>query len=294
MIEHRPTVRRRHRVGVASARSWLLTVLGEFVLPGQRPVWTATIVTVLSGLGLGEKAARQALARTAADGLIESERVGRRARWQLTDDGRRLLTDGAERIYSFAGQTNRWDGRWLVLNVVVPESQRELRRRLKTRMSWAGFGALATNLWVSPTVDREAEAKQLLDDLGLAATTLSFTGQFAGIGSETDLVTQAWDLGDIAVRYREFLASVPARHPTLGEATMLAQVRLVHEWRRFPFLDPQLPAELLPPDWIGARAAAVFRERHGAWHTAAQSHWHRLVASATDPSRRTGIMAVAG
>ena len=275
MSEYRPTLRRRHSVGIASARSWLLTVLGEFVLPSRHPAWTSTIVTVLGGLGLEEKASRQALARTAADGLIEAERVGRRARWQLTDPGRRLLSDGAERIYGFAGQTTRWDGRWLVLHVVVPESQRELRRRLKTRMSWAGFGGLATNLWVSPAVDREAEAKQLLDDLGLAATTLSFTGQFAGIGSETDLVAQAWDLGEIAARYQEFLASVPS--PSSGAETMLAQIRLVHEWRRFPFLDPQLPAELLPPDWIGARAAAVFRDRHAAWHAAAQAHWRRLI-----------------
>jgi phenylacetic acid degradation operon negative regulatory protein len=279
MSEHRPALRRRHSVGVASARSWLLTVLGEFVLPSLEPAWTSTIVTVLGGLGLEEKAARQALARTAADGLIEAERVGRRARWQLTDPGRRLLSDGAERIYGFAGQTTRWDGRWLVLHVAVPESQRELRRRLRTRMSWAGFGSLAPNLWVSPTVDREAEAKQLLDDLGLAATTLSFTGQFAGIGSETDLVAQAWDLGEIASRYQGFLASLPSRRPSSGEAMMLAQIRLVHEWRRFPFLDPQLPAELLPPDWIGARAAAAFRERHAAWHGPAQAHWHRLSPS---------------
>jgi phenylacetic acid degradation operon negative regulatory protein len=291
MSEHRPTLRRRHSVGEASARSWLLTVLGEFLLPHRRPVWTATIVTILNGLGLEEKAARQALARTAADGLIEAERIGRRAQWQLTDPGRRLLSDGAERIYSFAGQTTRWDGRWLVLNVAVPESQRELRRRLKTRMSWAGFGSLATNLWVSPNVDREAEAKQLLDDLGLAATTLSFTGQFAGTGSETDLVARAWDLGEIAVRYQYFLAEVAELRPTPAaipldsapqaspELAMLAQIRLVHEWRRFPFLDPQLPAELLPPDWIGARAAAVFRERHAAWHSAAQAHWRDLSAS---------------
>jgi phenylacetic acid degradation operon negative regulatory protein len=60
---------------------------------------------------------------------------------------------------------------------------------------------------------------------------------------------------------------------------MLAQVRLVHEWRRFPFLDPQLPAELLPPQWIGARAASVFHERHTAWHDSAQAQWLRSAES---------------
>lgn len=272
----RPTLSRRHSVGIASARSWLLTVLGEFVLPDDRPVWTSTIVAVLGGLGPEEKAARQALARTAADGLIQAERVGRRARWRLTDAGRHLLSDGADRIYSFAGQASTWDGRWLVITTAVPEGQRELRHKLRTRMTWAGFGSLGANLWVSPSADREAEAKQLLDDLRLAATTLSFTGEFAGIGSEKSLVDQAWALRGIAARYRDFLAQFAARRPRPGEATMLAQIQLVHEWRRFPFLDPQLPAELLPPRWIGARAAAVFRRQHTAWHPAAQAHWRGL------------------
>src|SRR5262249_26216558 len=152
-----------------------------------------------------------------------------------------------------------WDGRWLVLNVAVPESQRELRHRLRTRMTWAGFGSLAANLWVSPDTDREAEAKQLLDELGLAATTLSFTGEFAGIGTERSLVDQAWNLSDLADRYHAFVTGFARARPAAADR-MLAQVRLVHEWRRFPFLDPQLPPELLPPQWIGTRAATVFHE----------------------------------
>jgi phenylacetic acid degradation operon negative regulatory protein len=88
----------------------------------------------------------EALARTASDGMIGVERIGRRARWHLTDAGRHLLAEGAERICTFAGQASTWDGRWLILGVTVPDSQRELRQRLKTRMTWAGFGAVAANL----------------------------------------------------------------------------------------------------------------------------------------------------
>ena len=281
---HRPTLSRRDRVGGASARSWLLTVLGEFVRPDGGPVWTSTIVSVLGGLGLEEKAARQALARTAAAGLIRAERVGRRARWRLEDTGRHLLSDGAERIYSFAGQASTWDGRWLVITVVVPESQRDLRHQLRTRMTWAGFGNLGANLWASPNANREAEAKQLLDELGLRPRPrCDFAGQFGGIGSEKSLVDQAWDLSEIAGHYRRFLTSFANRRPRAGTATLLAQIELVHEWRRFPFLDPELPAELLPPNWIGARAAAVFRRRHTEWHHDAQASWRRLARDIVGP-----------
>ena len=46
------------------------------------------------------------------------------------------------------------------------------------------------------------------------------------------------------------------------EAALRAQTRLVHEWRRFPFLDPRLPAQLLPDSWSGAKAADLFHTRH--------------------------------
>jgi phenylacetic acid degradation operon negative regulatory protein len=271
-----PTLSRRHSVGAASARSLLLTILGEYVLPSDQPMWTAAAVQVMAGLGVEEKAARQALGRTAADGWIAPLREGRQVRWALTGPGRRLLTDGAERIYSFAAQSPAWDGRWLVLTVTVPESQRQLRRQLRTRLSWAGFGSPAPSLWVTTDTGREAEAKQILDSLGLEGAAYSFTGPFGSIGSARTLVDQAWNLHEVAERYREFIADFAGLRPESGEQTMHTQIRLVHEWRRFPFLDPQLPADLLPPRWIGKRAAALFQELHGRWHERAQRYWREV------------------
>ena len=60
---------------LGSARSLLLTVLGEYVLPRVEPAWTSTLLHVLGGLGVEEKSTRQSLARMAADGWIVAERV---------------------------------------------------------------------------------------------------------------------------------------------------------------------------------------------------------------------------
>src|SRR5258707_2249018 len=105
-----PAVSRRRELGLSSARSLLLTVLGEYVLPAGEPVWTGTLVAALGLLGVAEKAARQALARTAAEGWITSSRHGRLARWRLTHARRRLLTARAPRIYSFGARRPDWDG----------------------------------------------------------------------------------------------------------------------------------------------------------------------------------------
>src|ERR1700749_945420 len=94
-----PTLSRRHSAGAESARGLLFTVLGEFVLPAGGAVWTSAIIDVLGRVGVEEKAGRQALMRTAADGFLESEKVGRRTRWRLTDDASTLLTEGTQRIF---------------------------------------------------------------------------------------------------------------------------------------------------------------------------------------------------
>lgn len=87
---------------------------------------------------------------------------------------------------------------------------------------------------------------------------------------------RAWDLEDVAGHYQHFIAAFENADPEPGEEMLLAQIRLVHEWRRFPFLDPQLPDPLLPPHWIGRRARTVFAERHEAWASAARARWVEL------------------
>ena len=84
------------------------------------------------------EAARQAIAGAAAEGLLDGERIGRRTRWTLSDGGRRLLQDGAARIYGFMRSQHRWNGNWLVVAVTIPETQRQLRHQLRTRLTWAG------------------------------------------------------------------------------------------------------------------------------------------------------------
>lgn len=275
-----PYVTRRQELGAASARSLLLTVLGEFALPDGRPVWTSALLELLAELGVAEKAARQAIMRTADSGWIESRRIGRETQWTLTAAGTRLLREGTERIYGFAAESQAWDRRWLVLTVGVPEGNRPLRARLRTQLGWAGLGSTSPGVWVTPRVDRETAARDVLEGLGLLDGSWSFVASAGQIGDERSLVRAAWDLDEVEQRYEDFLEMVGPRRPRSDRQALVAQVRLVQEWRRFPLLDPGLPRELLPPRWSGARAAEVFRERHAAWAPRARQAWAELSAQA--------------
>ncbi|GAA4745215.1 PaaX family transcriptional regulator [Actinomycetospora chibensis] len=255
---------RRREVAATSARSLLMTVLGEIVLPAGRPVWTQTVVDVLGLVGVEEKSARQALARTAADGMLTSERVGRRVRWDLSPWGHGLLTEGAARIYAHGRARPAWDGRWLVVVASVPEQQRARRHRLRTRLAWAGLGSPAAGMWVSTDTGRLAEVREVLAEIDPADAHV-ITGEYEGGLSSTELAARAWDLGELAARYEDFVARFADLSPATDAETLAAQVRLVDAWRRFPFLDPGLPDDLLPDAWVGHRAAEVFHGRHAEW-----------------------------
>jgi phenylacetic acid degradation operon negative regulatory protein len=276
-VDGGPFVTRRQELGAASARSLLLTVLGEFVLPAGRPVWTATLLDLLADLDVAEKAARQAIMRTADSGWIAGRRRGRETCWSLTEAGTRLLKEGTDRIYGFASDQRAWDGRWLVLTVAVPENARALRQRLRTQLGWAGLGSINATTWVTPRVDREHEARQVLEELDLLAGSWSFVAAAGAVGDERALAGSAWDLDALERRYEDFLGLVSGRRPRTDRQALVAQVRIVQEWRQFPLLDPGLPPELLPPRWSGHRAAEVFRERHAAWAPKAQAAWTDLV-----------------
>jgi phenylacetic acid degradation operon negative regulatory protein len=273
--------RRSQALGVPSTRGYLLTVLGEFVLPVGGRVWTAALLDALGALGVEERTARQAVWRSAERGLLESERVGRRTRWALSEAARRLLADGTRRIYSLHREPRPWDGRWLLLFVSVPESQRDLRHRMRTRLGWVGFASIGSGTWVSPWVDREHEVREVLADLGLDSSARSFIALPGGIGDVAEMVTSTWPLSEIGGAYDAFLDRFEsATSPVSPYDSFVHQVRLVHEWRRFPFLDPDLPGDLLPRDWSGYRAAELFHRLHEQWRSAAWAWWtDRMEAS---------------
>ncbi len=265
---------------MASARSLLLTVLGEFVHPRHSSVWTATLLDALGAVGVEQKSARQALSRTASEGLLTSSRHGRRVLWELTPEGAQLLEEGTRRIYGFMRERHPWDGRWLVLSVPIPETQRQLRHRLRTRLTWLGLGSPTSGLWVSPDTTKSAAVHDVVRRLGLEARAFAWIGPASGIGDEGTLLTSAWDLADVEDRYLAFLHTFGARDAGSPADAFVAQVEMVQAWRRFPFLDPDLPAELLDHDWPGPRAAAAFHDRHTTWHRQAQAEWDRLDAAA--------------
>jgi phenylacetic acid degradation operon negative regulatory protein len=240
-------------------------------------VWTSSLLHVMTGLGFEEQTARQAVARGAASGWIEGERQGREVRWSLTPAGRALITEGMRRVYSLHAAEEPWDGNWLILLVTIPQSRRTVRKKLYGALSWSGFGNPTPGLWLSPHPDRRAEAERVVTDLELSDSTLSFVGKAGAVGlDQAEIVQRAWDLDEVAARYETLLLRFAGLQPGAGDAVLFTHLELVSQWQRFPFMDPQLPEELLP-NWIGRRAARLFQQQRSDWYERAQARWREVV-----------------
>jgi phenylacetic acid degradation operon negative regulatory protein len=251
-----------------------LTVLGEYVLPRPQGVWQETLVAALVSVGYTQQAARQALARSTRDGWLTAERRGRRARMTLGGRTAELLRNGAERIYSF-GQPWQWDGRWLVVVLRVPEARRAVRHQLRSRLAWTGLGSLGGGVWLTPHVEREDELAAAINDQP-AAEAQSFVAELGSMGDPQSLVADAWDLEAVSAQYEAFIEDFARVRAPTPEASFRQQTLLVHAWRKFPFLDPDLPAELLSVGWPRRRAHELFAGRHARWQERATEYFAQL------------------
>jgi phenylacetic acid degradation operon negative regulatory protein len=249
-------------------------VLGEYVLARPGGVWQETLVAAMTSLGYTRQAARQALARSTRDGWLSTERRGRRARLTLTPRTAELLRSGAERIFSF-GEPWHWDGRWLIVVLRVPEKSRAVRHQLRSRLAWTGLGSLGGGVWLTPRVEREQELASAIAEEP-EAEARSFVAEFGEIGSPEQLVADAWDLERVRRQYVAFIDDFVGVRALSPEACFRQQTLLVHAWRKFPFLDPDLPAELLPADWPRQRAHDLFVTRHERWRAPAIEYFAGL------------------
>jgi phenylacetic acid degradation operon negative regulatory protein len=264
---------RRYAAGVGGVRGLLVTVLGDYVRPARQPAPTSAFIDAMGRLGVEETACRQALVRAAADGWLVARREARYTWWQLSPAFEQFLDLGAERIFGFMAMQRDWDRRWLVVVARATEGNRAGRHLLRTRMRWGGFGSLAPGVWISTHTDRDKSIELLLHEAGVYDDSQLFLSESLGGGDLSTLVRQAWDLDEVEREYERFIAAF-ARQPSSDPIVRLTQ--LVHAWRRLPLIDPALPKDLLPVDWIGTRAVKLFQRQHKKWLPGATREWGRI------------------
>ena len=253
-----------------SPRAAMLTLYGDYVLYRDGEIGIGSLVILLGNFGLSEQAIRSAVSRMCRSGLLKAKRINRKSYYSLTSEGHSLLTEGAQRI--FRRKKPHWGGNWNIVTYSIPETMRQARDRLRLELGWLGYGALGEATWISP-YDRTREVKNLLEKLNIEEYVNIFSAQHQGSTDPRKIVSRCWNLDKIHQKYTDFLAEyrpklekhlkrLQAGETIEPSECFVARFNLIHEYRKLPFFDPDLPLELLPENWLRPQAAALFGKYH--------------------------------
>ncbi|MEV7244304.1 PaaX family transcriptional regulator C-terminal domain-containing protein [Streptomyces sp. NPDC093248] len=247
-------------------RSLIVTLYGAYgrYMPGPVPV--AELIRLLAAVGVDAPSVRSSVSRLKRRGLLLPARARTGAAgYELSAEARQLLEDGDRRIYATAPPE---DEGWVLAVFSVPESERQKRHVLRSRLAGLGFGTAAPGVWIAPARLYE-ETRHTLRRLALDPYVDLFRGEHLGFAATREAVTRWWDLTAIAKAHEGFLdVHAPVLHAwerrtgTPPEEAYRDYLTALDSWRHLPYTDPGLPARLLPADWPGVRSARVFRSLH--------------------------------
>ncbi|MGW0332979.1 PaaX family transcriptional regulator [Streptomyces sp. NPDC003011] len=247
-------------------RSLIVTLYGAYgrFVPGPVPV--AELIRLLAAVGVDAPSVRSSVSRLKRRGLLVPARTAQGAAgYELSPDARQLLDDGDRRVY---GAPPEEDEGWVLAVFSVPESERQKRHVLRSRLAGLGFGTAAPGVWLAPARLYE-EARHTLQRLRLDGYVDFFRGEHLGFAPTVEAVARWWDLAAIAKEHEAFLDAHAGvlrgwerRTDTPPEEAYRDYLLALDSWRHLPYADPGLPARLLPGDWPGGRSAAVFRGLH--------------------------------
>jgi phenylacetic acid degradation operon negative regulatory protein len=249
--------------------SLITTVFGDAIAPRGGNVWLGSLIKVMADFGISERLVRTSVFRLTRDDWLQSEQVGRRSYYSLTSDGRSRFEQATQRIYSVPVVS--WNGRWCLL--LLSGLNTAAKEVVRKELGWLGFGQLSANVLAHPSPD--------LAELDIAIKRIAVADELVVLEGQTirnepgmrELAHNGWNLTEINERYEQFVKMFRPVMKATSEAAnieekqaFLVRTLLIQEYRKVLLRDPQLPQELLPPDWKGVAAYQLCRNLYLATH----------------------------
>ncbi|HWO97008.1 MAG TPA: PaaX family transcriptional regulator C-terminal domain-containing protein [Bacillus sp. (in: firmicutes)] len=270
-------------------RSLMFTLYGEYIQHYGEEVWIGSLIRMMSHFGISESSIRGATLRMVQQDFLKVRKIGNKSYYSLTSKGKRSMLDGVSRVYSI--RNFKWDGYWRILTYSVPEEKRELRNQIRKELGWTGFGMISNSTWASPN-PLEKQVMELIREYHLEDYIILFTSSSIVSHDNQSIIEKGWNLPEIAKEYDVFIEDYRKKFEDLKERAwnntltdeecFIERTTLVHEYRKFLFLDPDFPTDLLPADWSGSKARELFFNVHQLLSVPAIRYFETLFEQAPD------------
>ena len=252
-----------------SARSVLVTILGDTVAPLGGEIWLGDLFNLTEPFGFNQRLVRTSMYRLVNENWVVSKRIGRRSRYRLTPYAALESADADRRIYRRTPPA--WNEVWsLVFTNTLLSGDGDDEQRLVRHLRWHGFVEISRGVWATPESDLTS-VDDLLDRLDLTVRPPVAQARFDRLDElvEGGLFRSSFALAETEKAYQSFLDRYN-RFRDLDPATVTPieafalRTMIVHDLRRARLSDPDLPSALLPDSWVGVEAFELAAGIHRA------------------------------
>ncbi|MEZ5234399.1 MAG: hypothetical protein R2749_17080 [Acidimicrobiales bacterium] len=146
-----------------SARSVLVTIFGDSIVPAGGEIWLADLIALCEPFGFSDRLVRTSMFRLGSEGWFETERVGRHSRYRLTRTATTQFAAAEARIYH--RPTVPWDGRWTL--AFLDAADRTVRDGVAAALRWRGFATLSPGVLALPRAGGAAVVEEVAAEAGV-------------------------------------------------------------------------------------------------------------------------------
>ncbi len=260
------------------SKSLVVTIFGDSIVPHGGTVWLGSLIELLAPFGVNDRLLRTSVFRLAQEGWLGAQRDGRRSAYAITPEAMGRFALAYRRIY--APLELHWDGKWTLVMSPAGNIDAAARGALRKQLLWEGYSLIAPGVFGHPAGDA-AVLEQLLVRTGLRGKVyVCQASELDGVSRRPlgELVRDGWDLTEVVSAYERFMAqfqpllALLQGEPIAPRQAFVVRTLMIHAYRRIQLHDPQLPIELLPDPWPGAKAYELARQLYRLSYASAEQY----------------------
>ena len=263
----------------------VMTLFGIYGRPAGTAIPVAVAIKLLTELGYEPTSIRSSISRLKNKGVLTSKKTIYGNGYALSENLEPHMIIGDERIFS--PRPMGLNDSWLLVSFSVPESQRQIRHKIRIGLARIGFGTVGPGLYIGPA-RLQAETIEYIREHNFWDYIEMFICQPSSLGDLREKVSRWWNLDALEHEYQAFINTYQAEakkwQSLLREGNVSYQeafklyLPMITSWRRLPFLDPGLPIELLPENWVGITAGKLFNDLHRIVGPLSAQHFKDVMA----------------
>ncbi|MDQ8183388.1 PaaX family transcriptional regulator C-terminal domain-containing protein [Pelagicoccus sp. SDUM812005] len=168
-----------------------------------------------------------------------------------------------------------WDGQWRTITFDIPAQESRERQRLNKWLKTNRFGHLQGSLWLSARPYEDWSQQIAAMDIE-PSSVIFIEGKPLGLLSDESIVQHSWPWEDLHTRYQRYLNYVAENPPASQAGDPSASLANWFKkestlWSSAIEIDPLLPRELHPKNYLGPSGWETRQQAFQAWRELLQS-----------------------